>query len=150
MSNTWVLVANSSLARILAAPTATGGLEELECLSHPASRLRDQDIASDRPGRTFDSLGPGRHGKAPEVTPREQEAIRFAEQVAARLRAAHAAGDFDRLAIVAAPRFLGLLRERLDPQVGKAIVETLDKDLGMLSPAQIRARLPARLYSALQ
>ena len=150
MPNMWVLVANSAQARILTAASPSGALEEFECLAHPASRLRDQDIASDRPGRTFDRYGPGRHGKAPEVTPREEEAVRFAEQVAARLRQAHATGEFDRLTIVAAPHFLGLLRERLGPQVSKAVVETLDKDFATLAPAEIRARLPERLYSTLQ
>ena len=150
MSQMWVLVANSTLARILSAPTADGPLVELECLSHTAGRMLDQQLVSDRPGRAFDSHGPGRHSMEQEVDPKQEEAIRFAEHIAAKLRKAHTAHEFDHLAIVAAPRFLGLLRERIGPAVTRSLTETVDKDLAMLSPDEIRARLPERLYSALQ
>jgi len=145
----WVVVANSSAARILAAPTPDGALEELECYAHPASRMRDQDIASDRPGSVM-SAGGGRHAMENEVGPKDQEAVRFAEQLAARLNDARAAGEFDQVILVAGPRFLGLLRERLGPQVENVVASTVDKDLAKLSLPEVRRRLPERLYSALQ
>ena len=150
MPTMWVVVANSSAARILAAPTPEGALEELECYAHPASRMRDQDIASDRPGRAFDSVGGRRHAMENEVGPKDQEAVRFAEQLAARLNDARAAGEFDQVILVAGPRFLGLLRERLGPQVENVVASTVDKDLAKLSVPEVRRRLPERLYSVLQ
>lgn len=150
MSQMWVVVANTAVARILSAAGPTEPLVERECLSHTAGRLLDRQMVSDRPGRAFDSHGPGRHSMEPRVGPKEEEAIRFAEQVASKLRHAHAAHEFEHLAIVAAPRFLGLLRERIGPAVTRSLTETLDKDLAMLSPEEIRARLPEKLYPALQ
>jgi protein required for attachment to host cells len=147
MSQMWIVVANSSLARIMSAPTPDGPLVELECLSHTAGRMLDQQLVSDRPGRSHDAAGVARHAMESEVTPKQEEAIRFADHVAATLRKAHAAHEFDYLAIVAAPRFLGLLRERIGPAVTRTLTETVDKDLAMLSPAEIRGRLPERLYS---
>ncbi len=150
MSRTWIIVANSSMARILSTAGAREPLVELECLAHPASRLPDGALASDRPGSAQGSGGRAHGAMNPGVSPREEEAIRFAEQIAGRLRHAHASHEFDRLAIVAAPRFLGLLRERMGPAVTRTIAETLDKDLAMLPPDEIRARLPERLYTTLQ
>lgn len=147
MTQMWIVVANSSIARILAAPTPAGPLVELECLSHTAGRFLDHELVSDRQGRAFDSIGHARHAMEPEVSPKEEEAIRFADHVAGKLRKAHAANKFDHLAIVAAPRFLGLLRERIGPAVTRSLTETVDKDLAMLSPEEIRRRLPERLYS---
>ena len=85
-----------------------------------------------------------------EVGPKDQEAVRFAEQLAARLNDARAAGEFDQVILVAGPRFLGLLRERLGPQVENVVASTVDKDLAKLSLPEVRRRLPERLYSALQ
>lgn len=147
MSQMWVVVANTTVARILSAAGPTEPLVERECLSHTAGRLRDHELVSDRPGRTFDSHGPGRHSMESQVGPKEEEAIRFADQIAGKLRHAHAAHEFEHLAIVAAPRFLGLLRERIGPAVTRTLTETVDKDLALASPAEIRARLGERLYS---
>jgi protein required for attachment to host cells len=147
----WIVVANSSMARILSASAAEGPLVELECLAHPASRLPDRELVSDRLGSAQGSRGRVHSTTmTSEVTPKEEEAIRFAEQIAGKLRHAHAAHEFDRLAIIAAPRFLGLLRERMGPAVTRSITGTLDKDLAMLAPEEIRARLPEKLYSTLQ
>jgi protein required for attachment to host cells len=150
MSPMWIVVANSSMARILSTSGAREPLVELECLAHPGSRLPDRDLASDRLG-SAQGIRRGTHGvMSPEVAPRDEEAIRFAEQIAGKLRHAHAAHEFDKLAIVASPRFLGLLRERMTPALRHAIAGTLDKDFATLPPEEIRARLPERLYSTLQ
>jgi protein required for attachment to host cells len=146
----WIVVANSSMARIMAAPTPDGPLIELECLSHAAGRVPEQQLVSDRPGRSHDAAGVARHAMETEVTPRQEESIRFADEIAERLRKAHAAREFGALTIVAAPRFLGLLRERIGPAVRRSLTGTLDKDLAMLPIEEIRARLPEKLYSTLQ
>ena len=145
----WVLVANSSIARIFSAPAALGGLNEIESYSHSASRALDQELNADRPGRTFDSMGSGRHAKEATVSPKEEEAVRFAEQLAARLDEARAKGDLDALMIVAAPRFLGLLRQKLDPVTRDIVSLEIDQDLTRLAAKEIRKRLPERLYSDL-
>ena len=145
----WVLVANSSIGRLFRASTPLGGLEEIESFSHSASRAPGQELTSDRPGRTFDSVGAGRHAKETRNSPREEEAVRFAEQLAAGLDSARVRGDLERLLIVAAPRFLGLLREKLDPGTRDIVSLEIDQDLTRLPAEEIRKRLPERLYSNL-
>lgn len=149
MSTTWIVVANSSMARILAAQAPDGPLVELECLSHPAGRVPDRQLVSDRPGRSHDAAGVARHAMETEVTPKQEESIRFADEIAEKLRKAHAAHEFSALAIVAAPRFLGLLRERIGPVVSRSLTATLDKDLATLPAEEIRARLPKTALSSL-
>lgn len=145
----WVLVANSSIGRIFNAPTPLGALEEIESFSHTASRAPDRDLSADRPGRTFDSMGAGRHAKEATISPKDEEAVRFAEQLAARLDEARAKGDVDALLLVAAPRFLGLLRQQLDPVTRDIVSLEIDQDLTRLAAEDIRERLPERLYSNL-
>jgi protein required for attachment to host cells len=50
---------------------------------------------------------------------------------------------------VAAPAFLGILRERLDASTRERVMLEVDKNLVQHGPAEIRAHLPERLYSTL-
>ncbi|MCW8855424.1 MAG: host attachment protein, partial [Gammaproteobacteria bacterium] len=51
MSTTWVVVADSSRARIFTAETSTSALQEIETLAHPEGRLHEQALSSDLPGK---------------------------------------------------------------------------------------------------
>lgn len=142
----WVLVADSAVGRIFRAPTSSGNLEEFESLTHSASRLHGRELGSDRPGRTYDRVGGGRHATEPRTDPTEVESARFAEQLASRLNAARAGGEFQRLMLVAAPHFLGMLRKNLDPATRASVTLELDQDLTRFSPDEIRKHLPDHLY----
>lgn len=149
MKRVWVVVASSTVARLFATEAPTGQLEEMEEMVHTEGRLHEQKLVSDLPGRTFDSTGAGRHAKAPGVAPKEQEAVNFAIQVAGRLEAGRTEERFDGLVLVAAPHFLGLLRERLGPPTRDRVILELDKNLVHLDGREIRGHLPERLYSTL-
>ncbi|MCL4800836.1 MAG: host attachment protein [Burkholderiales bacterium] len=149
MASTWVVVADSSSARIFAAPTPTGGLEELASFVHPEGRMRAQELTSDLPGRAFDSVGAGRHAMESEVGPRAQAVIAFARQLASHLGAARARGEIERLVVAAAPEFLGRLRDALDDATRRVVEAELPLNLAKMTPAEIRARLPEKLYSTL-
>lgn len=141
----WVLAADSGRARFFAADTAQGALKEVDDLVHPQSRQHERDMASDEPGTTFDSMGQGQHSMGSVVDPKDQEAIRFAKEVSMRLDSARAAGDFDKLYVVAAPRFLGMLRDSLSAPTRKLVAAEIDKNLAAHKTDEIRAHLPARL-----
>jgi protein required for attachment to host cells len=142
---TWVIVADSSRARIFAAATPLGPLQELETLAHPAGRLHAQDLTSDLPGRAFDSVGDGRHAMGQPVEPKEEEALRFARQIAERLDTGRKEGRYDKAVIVAAPKFLGYLRQCQSAPVTALIVAEIAKDLTRHMPEEIRAQVPERL-----
>lgn len=129
MKQTWIVVAESARARILATLEAGGKLRELADLTHPESRLHDRELTSDLPGRAFDSHGEGRHGMEPSTSPREHEVRSFAAEIAAYLERGRHEGSYDRLVLVAPPRFLGLLRAELTDACRESVIGELDKNL---------------------
>lgn len=145
MSDAWVVVASSTHCRIFSHHKHNAPLEELEDLVHPKARLQDRELTSDKPGRTFDRYGPGRHAMGHAVDPSEQESVRFAKEVAERLDAGRMAKAFDRLVVVADPRFLGYLRQELSPATRHCVAKEIPKNLADADPASIREALPFRI-----
>jgi len=145
MSGIWIVVANSSRARILQADSPAGHLQELDSFSHPAARVREQDLTSDLPGRAFDSAGQGRHAMEEPSRPKEHEAEKFAQQLAEHLERARTAHRYSRLIVVAAPAFLGRLRQHLGDETAACVTLELDKDLTQVDDATLRQHLPERL-----
>ena len=137
MNKRWLVVAESARAKIYTQAVAGASLEEVEDLAHSASRLHDRDLVSDGPGRSFDSAGQGRHAMEPGVQPQRHEAEVFARQIAARLKAASAGGEFEELVIAAPPKFLGLLREHLGSTTQAKLTQTIDKNLIRSTPAEL-------------
>jgi protein required for attachment to host cells len=145
MSKPWIVVADQSKARIFTVDSPRGPLQEVEEIEHPEARERTQEFTTDLPGRTFDSSGlGGRHAMVTPTDPKEQEAIRFARQVAEHVHSGCMQGRCDHLFLVAGPYFLGLLREHLSPMNGVEVTE-IGKNLGQYSSHEIRAHLPERL-----
>ena len=143
---TWVVVADSSRARIFKAESALGPLQELATLAHPEGRLHAQELTSDLPGRAFDSSGlGGRHALEQNIDPKENEALKFARQVAEYLENGQSENQFARLVLVAAPKFLGHLRQSLSNGVVALVSQEIDKNLVQQSTEDIRRHLPERL-----
>ena len=144
MSKLWVVVADQSKARIFTVADPHGALLSVSELEHPEARDREQSLTSDRPGRSFDSKGQGRHAMGSAVEPGKQETIRFAKQVVDHVQSAYNAGRCDRLLLVAGTHILGLLRENLKTSFGMKISE-IEKNLGQYNALDIRKHLPKRL-----
>lgn len=144
----WIVVANRGVARLFQARQPTGPLQELDAFIHPEARLREQDLVSDRPGRGSERFGPGGHAEDPDTTLVEQETSNFALELSRFLLKGRTDGRFDGLMLIAAPEFLGSLRDRLDgPTRGRIMLEVA-KNLVHLDAAAVRNYLPDRLYSA--
>jgi len=139
---TCVLVADASRARIFEAPLPKDGLTVIEELVHPASKQHTQDMASDEPGVTQDRVGQGIHSMGQEIDIKKQEAIRFAKEVADRLCELQLKKDYAKLYVIAAPAFLGLLRNKYSSTTRKIIVDEISKNLATFTIDEIRAHLP--------
>jgi protein required for attachment to host cells len=144
MANTWVLVADSSRARIFAVDSPTSPLTEFRTLVHPEGRQHEQDITSDLPGSQAGQDG-RHHAVSSETDPKKTEAIKFAKSISDYLEESINKHAYTRLVVVAAPAFLGLLREHMGPESSKRITLELDKDLTQHSTDDIRQHLPNRL-----
>ncbi len=145
MATTWVLVADSSRARIFSTTSQIAPLHEVETLAHPEGRLHEQALTTDLPGSDRDSAGEGRHAMGTEVSPKQQESIYFARRIADHLDGAYSKQKYKHLIIVAAPGLLGILRKQLAANIVKHIVLELDKNLAQLNASEIRKHLPKRL-----
>ncbi len=145
MGGVWVVVATSARCRIFSQKAHAAPLEPVSEFDDPTARLKPGEINSDRPGRTFDSNGKGRHAMGSTVNPVEQRSIRFAKQVAERLDRARQRNRFSRLVLVADPKFLGLLRHGLNPATRSRLTAEIGKNLATEDPGTIRDHLPYRL-----
>ena len=142
MKYAWIVVADSARARILSAVDPGSALKPVEQLVSPASRMHERDLTSDKPGRAFDSAGKGRHATSSSKSAKEQIAINFAREVADHLEKGRIDNQYQRLVMVADPKFLGLLMKSLSDPAQKLVSLKLDKDLSKLSEEEIRERLP--------
>ena len=142
MSRYQVVVASADTARFFHRRGPLGPLTEFRTLTNPEARLPNREIDADAPGRSFDSVGGGRHAVTPEKDPRSQREALFAKTIAGEIEKERVAGNFDFLTLVAEPKLLGEIREHLDPVTRRMILHTVDKNLSHLDPEGIREHLP--------
>lgn len=138
-SPTCIVACSSAIARCWISESRHSDWELLAEFGHDEATRREQDFQSDRPGRSFDSLGRGRHAMSLEHSAKEQSNIRFAETLADFLNRSVTAGKFRHLVILADPKFLGLLRGRLSATAAAAVAFEEPKNLVNLDARDIRA-----------
>lgn len=142
----WFVTANTSIAKVYRVG-AHQSLELVSLLDHPASRLHNQDLVSDKPGRDFESMGHTRHSLEPHQSPKQHEGQVFAKTVAEYLLHALQKGAYEALYLALSPSLLGLLRQELSPAVSKLIRGEVDKDMTQIDPKEIAGKVPFLLYS---
>jgi protein required for attachment to host cells len=148
MDTTWIVAADAGRARIFAETNRDQPLQEVEDMVHTAARLRTSEQYTDRLGPT--SAGQSIHntgGAAPNKqyeppqSMAEHEAESFAKDISGFLMKGLQGGSFQKLTIIAAPKFLGALRMFLDPQLKPLIGEEINKDYTHLGAHQLREQL---------
>jgi protein required for attachment to host cells len=145
----WILIADGSRARVFALSGRGVPLLEVAGFVHPASRLNNRAMLSDRPGRVRNGLGGKSATAMPRhLDPKEAAAETFVAELVQMLQLARERGEFELLALVAPPRFLGLLRARLDRQTLERVVATVNKELTRLEPQALRTHLAEVLEAA--
>ena len=151
MDRTCIVVANAGRARFFIQHGPQGALQEAGDLVNPAARLRTADTETDRMGTLAagkSSFNTGaalpNSGYEPPQTPEEHATEQFARELARHLQERQQAGQFEQLALVAAPEFLGLLRRLLDKPLAALLRWDLNKDYTQLAPAQLAEQLAAR------
>lgn len=145
MSNVWIVVAHRAGARIFSRRGRAASLELVERIEHPAGLSQDREHDSDRPGRTHDRFGAGRHALSSEASPRERSAADFARELAARLATARNQQAFQHVVLVAEPRMLGLLREALDEATRRCVSGEITRDLVHVDDRDVWAHIEGLL-----
>lgn len=136
----WILVADGRRARVLVEQRRGASLEEPDdwAMEIGPDELYDEQ---DRPPRSFDRVGAGRHAMDKGRSLHEQEEEKFLKRVAARVSEAERHNQFDHLVIAAPPRALGLLRSMLAPGAKSRIRADVSKDLLDEPASRLRERL---------
>lgn len=138
---TWILVASRSHAKIFEPVDRGEDLRVVADFPHPEGRLKDREINTDRPGRQFDLSNQSRHTTGAASLPTEQIAEYFAKDLADFLDESRARNEFERLILVAEPRFLGKLQGSLSKPTSKCVVDTVNKEYVDLSQDELIERL---------
>ncbi len=148
MSHKWILVAEGSGARLFSTVGRSPELRFLREFDHPTGREKKQAFESDRPGRSFDSRGGGRHALSPEVDPHQHDRSQFVHELVAFLDKGFQNRDFSELILVAPARLLGELRNTLSKPLKQSVVEELDKNFPLrMNRAELVSHLQKDLFS---
>jgi len=137
---TWVVIADAARARVFETRGRGKGLAAVEDMAMEAELAPSRELASDRPGRSFESVGSTRHameGSDPHREQKRQFARRIADAVASR----QATKSFDRLVLVAPPVTMGDLRAVLSGKVRAAVTAEVVADLTKTPVSDLPAHL---------
>jgi protein required for attachment to host cells len=138
MDTTWIVVADSSRARIFELQEGEQHLREIEDFLNISGRADADDLRTDERGRFY---GKGERNQAhtadPAVFPVEHENELFSRTITQYLDNARNQQRYTRLCLIAAPKFLGLLRNNLHKEVHKLIEEDLPKNISTFTRRQI-------------
>jgi protein required for attachment to host cells len=130
MQTTWIVAADSSRARIFEVQGVDKNFQELQDFVNEAGRERHQDLRTDAKGRFY---GKGERDQAhtaePDIDAVRHETELFAKQVGEFLDKARVEQRYDKLFLIADPKFLGLLRDNLSKEAQKLVKDEIPKEI---------------------
>lgn len=157
----YVIVADEAMARILRAygtlvtpergTRSAAALEEIARLENPTARQPGQALITDRSPRVFLSrsrtgFGPKtrtRHSTLSDFDPHASDIERFAKRLSRRLDTERRRQPVREFVLIAAPRFLGVLRPQLSAPTRELIRREIPRDLTQAADRPIlRAAFP--------
>lgn len=110
-------------------PSADGVLHTVTSSDSPTAHRKSSDIGSDHPGASFHSQSTAHHALTPRHDPHELAEEDFARFAADEINTRFGQNSVDKILLVAPPRTLNVIRDRLDPGAAAALAGTLGKDL---------------------
>jgi len=131
----WVLVADGARGRIY--QKKGDGIHHVNGCDFVGENLRDQNIAKDRPGRSFESANPTRHAYEPKTDPHEHQKQIFAKRLCDFVNKAQEQGEFDELVLVTPSKTLGEMRAHLGKESLQKIKSEIPKDVSKLTDHEL-------------
>ena len=124
MTTTWIVTADSARAKVLQVADRGQHLAEVEDLLNPESKFHEGDLVTDTNEPT---------------SAVEHSVDLFSKRVGEYLEKARTQNRYDKLYLVAPPKFLGKLRKNLGREVEKLVADELDKDLYRANARELEA-----------
>jgi protein required for attachment to host cells len=162
---TWILVADSQQARLYTRKNIERHIplagnpkhrhyhatyeRELVSVAEPmhAEPREKYESGRDRLGRVFESASSAHHMSEPHITIEDEIRQHFAKSIATYLNKARAENAYNRLVLVAPPKFLGDLRDNLNKTVTLSVIAELPKDFTHLEGETLSSHLAGHLES---
>ena len=136
---TCILACSAGSARLWLSQSRFGDWKLIEHIRNEHASDRESDLGSDRPGRTFDSVGKGRHAMSRKSTSQQHQALLFTRQIAGLVNDAIAENRVTKLVLLAAPDMLGYLRSELSDAALRAVALAKPMNVANLEESGIRA-----------
>ena len=124
MTTTWIVTADSARAKVLQVADRGQHLAEVEDLLNPEGKFHEGDLVTDTNEPT---------------SAVEHSVDLFSKRVGEYLEKALTQNRYDKLYLVAPPKFLGKLRKNLGREVEKLVADELDKDLYRANARELEA-----------
>ncbi|MFZ1101529.1 MAG: host attachment protein [Hyphomicrobiaceae bacterium] len=142
---TWVLITDAARARVFENTGKGTGLTIVQDMTLDAELLPSHELGTDRPGRSFNSIGSARHAmESPSDLHREQKR-QFARRVAEAIEERQAKQRFESLVLVAPPVTMGDLRAALPEKVKAVVAAEVVADLTKTPMSELPAHLAAHV-----
>ena len=141
MSKQWILVANSSLARMFSRESPAEPLVPLVTLAHAESRMTRSELTQERSGTEANDHSRGPNHLTPRSDPHRKEQLRFAQEIAKHLDQALARGEFESLLLFASKPFMGELRGQMGKACAARVKGSVEHDYTGLGLSEIELRV---------
>jgi len=138
---TWILIADASRARILKNDGPGLGIDAIDGMMFEGENRRVQDIMADKPGRSYDTAGGGRHAMEYKSDAKHEDERAFAETLISALQEAHDRKDYDQLILIAPPKMLGDLRAASPAALKAVTCAEINKDLTQIPNGEMADHL---------
>lgn len=148
MKTAWILVAGRAGARVFSFDPGEKASWALELsIEHPAGRLMEQEMVSDRAGRSFHRRGDkvSHAGGHPAGQVIHEEEV-FAKKISGFLEKSRRRALYYRLYVVAEPGFAGILKKNMDPRTRQTVTGFIHQDLDNQTVADIRKALSGKIF----
>jgi protein required for attachment to host cells len=138
----WFVIADGASARMLC--RTEDGFAPVSALASVDAHHESSDLGTERPGRSVESGGSGvRHAIEPRSDRHEKAKLDFAHEVAETVNEAAEHGRFTALVLVALPKTIHAIKEKLNAHAAARLVAELPHDLVKLPENELRDRLAA-------
>jgi protein required for attachment to host cells len=135
---TYIVACSAAAARVWRSDLRFGDWTLVAEMGDELASHREQEFESDRPGRSFDIVGAGRHAMSPTESSQDHQTMLFARKLASYLNKAVASGEISHLVLLAAPGFLGHLRSEFSDSTRKVVLLAEPRNLTGLAERDIR------------
>lgn len=126
MKNTWVMLANETIAYIYS--VNKDNIQLVKTLRHADSRLQDREMLSDRSGsyNTSSAGGTGKFSPATDQHTVEQQI--FAREIGKFLAKAYSTHQYKDLVLCAEPHYYGMIKKELNSNVWSSVIQSILHD----------------------